>query len=105
MEELLHEGLRQAHQKAQAAVAAEAEVEEVRQARRAARKPGKRERKAERTQQDAQAILRDVYRKLASALHPDREQDARERERKSALMSEVNCRRTRSSAPLPCPGI
>lgn len=34
--------------------------------------------------------IRDVYRKLASALHPDREPDPTERERKTALMQRVN---------------
>ncbi|MFX4717623.1 molecular chaperone DnaJ, partial [Acinetobacter baumannii] len=31
-----------------------------------------------------------IYRQLASALHPDREPDPVERERKSALMSQAN---------------
>jgi hypothetical protein len=34
--------------------------------------------------------IREVYRKLASALHPDKEQDALERDRKTALMQRVN---------------
>ena len=34
--------------------------------------------------------LREVYRKLVSALHPDREPDAAARERKTALMKRVN---------------
>jgi len=34
--------------------------------------------------------IREVYRKLASALHPDREPDPAERERKAALMQRVN---------------
>lgn len=34
--------------------------------------------------------LREVYRRLASRLHPDREQDPVERERKTALMQRVN---------------
>jgi hypothetical protein len=34
--------------------------------------------------------LRDIYRKLASALHPDRETDTAERERKTLLMQRVN---------------
>ncbi len=34
--------------------------------------------------------LRDVYRKLASALHPDREQNADARQRKTLLMQRVN---------------
>jgi hypothetical protein len=34
--------------------------------------------------------IREVYRKLASALHPDRETDSQERERKTALMQRAN---------------
>ena len=34
--------------------------------------------------------IREVYRKLAGALHPDRESDPQERERKTALMQRVN---------------
>ena len=44
-------------------------------------------------QAEAQSIsqsIREVYRKLASALHPDKEQDALERDRKTALMQRVN---------------
>jgi hypothetical protein len=40
-------------------------------------------------QQTSQSI-RELYRKLASALHPDREPDSAERERKTALMQRVN---------------
>jgi len=40
-------------------------------------------------QQISQSI-REVYRKLASALHPDRETDPQERDRKTALMQRVN---------------
>ena len=40
-------------------------------------------------QQTSQSI-RELYRKLASALHPDREPDPQERDRKTALMQRVN---------------
>ncbi|MFA6014815.1 MAG: J domain-containing protein [Gallionellaceae bacterium] len=40
-------------------------------------------------QQISQSI-REVYRKLASALHPDRETDPQERERKTSLLQRVN---------------
>lgn len=56
-------------------------------------KPGKKTARQQRDEDDAaQASLsvREVYRKLASALHPDRETDAAERERKTALMQRVN---------------
>jgi hypothetical protein len=39
---------------------------------------------------DAKSAIRTIFRQLASALHPDREPDAKERLRKTALMSEVN---------------
>ena len=41
-------------------------------------------------QVDAKSAIRTIFRQLASALHPDREPDAQERARKTALMSEVN---------------
>ncbi|WP_326533569.1 J domain-containing protein [Pseudorhodoferax sp.] len=40
--------------------------------------------------EDASQTIRTVYRKLASALHPDREPDATQRARKTALMQRVN---------------
>ena len=49
--------------------------------------------KEAREQEEAQNVsqsIREVYRKLASALHPDREQDLSERNRKTALMQRVN---------------
>jgi hypothetical protein len=48
---------------------------------------------AKRRQEAAQEVsqsLRDVYRRLASALHPDREPDVRQRQRKTALMQQAN---------------
>lgn len=39
---------------------------------------------------DVHQSIRDIYRKLASTLHPDREADPIERERKAALMQRVN---------------
>lgn len=41
-------------------------------------------------QGDAETVLRKVYRQLASALHPDREQDPAAQKYKTALMSEAN---------------
>ncbi len=49
--------------------------------------------KEAKQQEEAQNIsqsIREVYRKLASALHPDKEQDISERDRKTALMQRVN---------------
>lgn len=60
-----------------------------RAARKALKKPAAHQR-AEVQQADARSAIRTIFRQLASALHPDREPDAQERERKTTLMSEVN---------------
>jgi hypothetical protein len=49
-----------------------------------------REAKQQEELQNASQSVREVYRKLASALHPDREQDPVERVRKTTLMQRVN---------------
>ncbi len=49
-----------------------------------------REEKQQAEAQQTSLSIREVYRKLASALHPDREPDLQERERKTALMQRVN---------------
>ncbi len=49
-----------------------------------------REQKLHAEAQHISQSLREIYRKLASALHPDRESDPEERERKTALMQRVN---------------
>ncbi|QQE91196.1 J domain-containing protein [Azotobacter chroococcum] len=54
-----------------------------------ARKSAQQVRREEAEAQAGQSV-REVYRKLASALHPDRETDAAERERKTGLMQRVN---------------
>lgn len=59
-------------------------------AKKAKRKKSPKQLQAERESVDADKVLRDIYRKLASALHPDREPDEKERQRKTALMVEVN---------------
>jgi hypothetical protein len=78
---------RYAHDKKQA-------QEEARAQRKAARKktPKQLAREAAERAEEARhhQSLRDIYRKLASALHPDREPDAQERERKTVLMQHVN---------------
>ena len=57
-------------------------------ARRARKTPSAAARQAE--QQDADTLLRRLFRQLASALHPDREPDPQVRLHKTALMSEAN---------------
>ncbi|KFG98531.1 molecular chaperone DnaJ [Burkholderia paludis] len=67
---------------------------EAREARRAKRrkapKPSAAQVRREAEQAASSKSIRDVYRKLASALHPDRETDPREQERKTVLMQRVN---------------
>src|SRR6185436_10379393 len=56
-------------------------------ARETVTKPSKR---SEDNAQLARQALRDIYRKLASAVHPDRESDAARREEKNELMQRIN---------------
>lgn len=65
-------------------------AEEARIARKAKRKKTPLQQKQAEEALDADKAVREIYRKLASALHPDREPDAAERERKAALMAQVN---------------
>ena len=88
-EALLKAGLDQV----QEAVQAEQARWQSTQAPHGVKKPAAAARKAaQKTQQqeEADTILRKVYRQLASALHPDRERDPLEQKRKTALMSEAN---------------
>ena len=68
--------------------------EEEEATRRAKRKKSSKQEKAEARREDerkgADKAIQDVYRTLARALHPDREQDVAEQARKTRLMSEVN---------------
>jgi hypothetical protein len=87
------------HEKADARAEAEARERaaqaDARAAARRARRgrPSAAEQAAERRAQEASeasASVREIYRKLASSLHPDREPDPAERQRKTALMQRVN---------------
>lgn len=78
-----------------AAVRAQFDAQEAEDAARRAKrkKTAKQVQAAERREQEqksADKAVQEVYRTLARALHPDREQDAAEQERKTRLMSEVN---------------
>ncbi len=74
----------------------EAQMEQEAQARAAhkaahqRKAPSARERQAQEAAAQASQSVREIYRKLASSLHPDRETDPQERERKTALMQRVN---------------
>lgn len=73
-----------------AAMQAEEAQREAAQARRKKKPATPAQQKAAQEQEDADSVLRQVYRQLASALHPDRERDPAEHARKTALMSEAN---------------
>ncbi|MBN3776127.1 J domain-containing protein [Burkholderia sp. Ac-20345] len=66
----------------------------AREAQRAKRKKAPRQSaalaKREAEQAESSRSIREVYRKLASALHPDREPDPQEQARKTVLMQRVN---------------
>lgn len=49
-----------------------------------------KEAEQQREKQNASKSIQEVFRKLATALHPDREPDAKERERKTEIMQRVN---------------
>lgn len=66
------------------------EAEEAPPPRKKTAKQQAREAAAEAEEKNVSEVLREVYRKLASALHPDREPDPAERERKNQLMQKVN---------------
>lgn len=89
-EDLLQRAQAQMHER-QAQDDAYRQAQEERRARRkkSTRQLAREAQELAEEQQISQSI-REVYRKLASALHPDRETDAQERERKTALMQRVN---------------
>ncbi len=85
-EELFRETLRQVEERMQ-------EQAQKAEAHAATRRDGKQSAKQKKTAQqvvDAGKLLKEIYRKLTSVLHPDREPDEAERVRKTALMSEAN---------------
>lgn len=81
--------MRASHERLHEAMQAEAAQRESAQARKK-KNPTPAQRKAGQQQEDADTVLRQVYRQLASALHPDRERDPAEHQRKTALMSQAN---------------
>jgi hypothetical protein len=64
--------------------------EELRPKRKKSAKQLAKEAQQQAEEQQVSLSIREVYRKLVSALHPDREPDAQERKRKTVLMQQVN---------------
>ena len=85
----LHRKMQEQHS-AQAELAAEAEAAAAVPPRRKSAKALAKEAQIAAQAQAATMSVREIYRKLASALHPDRETDDAERVRKTALMQQVN---------------
>lgn len=81
----LDAGIRARAAEAEAAWAADPAAQRSERQRQRARERAE----AKRTV-DLQASVRDIYRKLVRDLHPDRETDPSERERKTALMQRIN---------------
>jgi hypothetical protein len=83
LDDMLHASMKKLHEQDQAREQARAE-------RKKRSKKTASQMQNEQQAQDADGALRTIYRQLVSALHPDRESDAHERTRKTALMKEVN---------------
>jgi sulfite reductase alpha subunit-like flavoprotein len=75
---------------AQAQLEARMKAEAEQRAAKAKARPTKAARAREQAAKDVSQSVREVYRKLASSLHPDREVDPAERERKTRLMQSAN---------------
>ncbi|KVT14857.1 molecular chaperone DnaJ [Burkholderia sp. MSMB1078WGS] len=71
-------------------MAAHAAREAQRAKRKKAPKQSAAQARIEAEQAESNKSIREIYRKLASALHPDRESDPNEQARKTALMQRVN---------------
>jgi hypothetical protein len=65
-------------------------ADEKRSKRKKTAKQLEKEAKLQQEEQNVSKSIQEVYRKLAGALHPDRERDEAERERKTKLMQQVN---------------
>jgi hypothetical protein len=68
----------------------ERQQEEEREARAKRHKKSAAQQRAEANAESAKKFLREIYRKLASAVHPDREADAARRAEKNELMQRIN---------------
>lgn len=70
--------------------AREAAEQEQKEAKKSRRKKSAAQQRSEDNALLARQSLREIYRRLASALHPDREADPARREQKNALMQKIN---------------
>ncbi len=82
--------LQEHHAALEAEMQQEAQARAAHKAAKQRKAPSARERQAQEDAAQASQSVREIYRKLASSLHPDRETDPQERERKTALMQRVN---------------
>jgi len=92
-EELLQHAQRKMQERAEGEARLAQERQDARAAKRSSASSAKAqaaEAKREQAAQEVSQSLREVYRKLASALHPDRETDAEARVHKTAMMQRVN---------------
>jgi hypothetical protein len=92
-EELLEHAHRKMQDRAQHEERLAQEREDARAAKRSKSSAAKAEAAQAKREQAAKEVsqsLREVYRKLASALHPDRETDPDARQRKTSMMQRVN---------------
>lgn len=89
-DELMERGQRKIQEEQEKFETEEAAWEERQSRRKKSAKQLARQAREEADEQKLRQSIREIYRKLASALHPDRELDPIERERKTALMQRVN---------------
>lgn len=92
-EELLEHAQQQLHERTEVERRLEEDRQGARKARRSKAGSARFEAADARREEAAREVsqsLREIYRKLASALHPDRELDADARQRKTLLMQRVN---------------
>jgi hypothetical protein len=65
-------------------------LEEKRASRKKTAKQLEKEARQQEEEKNLSKSIQEVFRKLAAVLHPDREQDAQEKERKTKIMQQVN---------------
>jgi hypothetical protein len=89
-EEIFKRAQKHMHEQQTQFEADQQEYEERQAKRKKSAKQLAKESKQQAEEQQTSQSIRELYRKLASALHPDREPDPQERERKTGLMQRIN---------------